>query len=856
MDLAVLFMAAAAPGAPSEAVAGARAIAIAKLDRTAPVDFQRDVLPILRTSCLACHNKTKAKAKLVLETPADIRKGGESGPAVVAGHGSQSLLLKAASHDASVDSPMPPPDNKVNAPDLTSEQLGLISLWIDQGAAGQVRSEAPIVWRQMPRSLRPIYAVAVSPHGQLAACGRANEIIIYHLPDGRAVGPLTDPSLSSSAAAHRDMVESLAFSPDGQFLASGSYREVKIWRRLAPVKRFDLPGGPVAASADGKLLATAEGGTIHLWDAVTGATVGGISTADEATVSAICFSPDGGRLAAVSDGKSLCVWNSRSDQPLARAEADCELNALAWASGGKRLAAACADGVIRLWNVPKMAGEEMIADNVLTGHSGPVTSLAINPAVDRQVLSGGQDGTVRLWNADTGQELRQMRHGAAVAAVAIRPDGKRFASAGADNRVVLWDASDGHRVAEMTGDRRAVDRAAVAARATALAGAQAAYRQARVEQFQKKEKAAAQRLEKAAADAKADDDLELLSALRALAQAARSLSEAKDALASAQAAQKTRNAEAEVLADESVRSRKATRFIAFSPDGGFLATAGDDGAVHTWDAQTGAAIDVFGDAGAAIHSIAFAGPHELALGRGAGAAAWHLSDQWELDRVLGRDAASSPFADRVTALDFSPDGRLLATGGGQPSRQGEIILWDLRGPELLRRFDDVDSDTVFCLRFSPDGHKLAAGSADKFVRIIDLDSATVVRSLEGHTHHVLGVAWKSDGRTLASAGADGTLRVWDCDTGERKKVVTGFDKEVTGVCFLADSDQAVAACESRLRVLHDGGGNVRTLDAGSDFLYCLAATPDGGLIIAAGQDGILRIWNARTGQLTATCGAP
>src|SRR5437588_315610 len=73
-------------------------IPVADVTRPAPVDFEKEILPVLKASCLACHNKAKPKAKLVLETPADIRKGGDSGPAVVPGHGADSLLLKAASH--------------------------------------------------------------------------------------------------------------------------------------------------------------------------------------------------------------------------------------------------------------------------------------------------------------------------------------------------------------------------------------------------------------------------------------------------------------------------------------------------------------------------------------------------------------------------------------------------------------------------------------------------------------------------------------------------------------------------------------------------------------------------------------
>src|SRR5439155_2564444 len=69
-----------------------RPIPIATIKRSTPVDFDKEILPILENNCLACHNRTTAKARLILETPQDILKGGESGPAVVAKRSSSSLL--------------------------------------------------------------------------------------------------------------------------------------------------------------------------------------------------------------------------------------------------------------------------------------------------------------------------------------------------------------------------------------------------------------------------------------------------------------------------------------------------------------------------------------------------------------------------------------------------------------------------------------------------------------------------------------------------------------------------------------------------------------------------------------------
>src|SRR2546429_7961503 len=83
-----------------------------------------------------------------LETPQTIRKGGESGPAVVPGKPNDSLLLQMASHQKRPL--MPPKDNKVAASELKPEELGLIKLWIEQGAKGEVRASVPVQWRPLP----------------------------------------------------------------------------------------------------------------------------------------------------------------------------------------------------------------------------------------------------------------------------------------------------------------------------------------------------------------------------------------------------------------------------------------------------------------------------------------------------------------------------------------------------------------------------------------------------------------------------------------------------------------------------------------------------------------------------------
>src|SRR5688572_5688267 len=178
-------------------------ISIAEVKRTDAVDFEREILPLLKNNCLACHNQTKAKADLILETPQTILKGGESGPAAIPGKSAESLLLKLAAHQTKPA--MPPRENKVAASNFTPEQLGLLKLWIDQGAKGEVRAAAPVDWQPVPDSLNPIYAVALSQDGQFAACARANQIFVYHVPSRQLITGLIDFKVTNDvAAAHRD----------------------------------------------------------------------------------------------------------------------------------------------------------------------------------------------------------------------------------------------------------------------------------------------------------------------------------------------------------------------------------------------------------------------------------------------------------------------------------------------------------------------------------------------------------------------------------------------------------------------------------------------------------------------------
>ena len=112
---------------------------------------------------------------------------------------------------------------------------------------------------------------------------------------------------------------------------------------------------------------------------------------------------------------------------------------------------------------------------------------------------------------------------------------------------------------------------------------------------------------------------------------------------------------------------------------------------------------------------------------------------------------------------------------------------------LGRSLPSLHSDTVFSVRFSPDGTKLASASADKFLKVTSVADGKLLRSYEGHTHHVMAVDWKSDGKQLVTGGADNVLKVWDYDSGEQLRTLQAAGKQITSVRWIAGKPEVVGA---------------------------------------------------------------
>ena len=908
-------------------------IPIATLDHPEQVDFQNEILPILRKKCLACHNETDAEGELVLESPQTIAKGGSSGETVVPGDPNASLMLQLAAHRE--EPMMPPEDNASGASPMTPEELALLSLWIQQGAQGEVSAGVDLIqWQALPQGVRPIFAAAQTNDGRYVAAGRANQVWIYDLMLGNYVDQLIDSNLADSPVAkdggitHLDFVQALAFDANRQWVATGGFRTVKLWKSTArdhEALPSDMTAIHTAAAGGDRIYLASSSGEVQAFEQ-------GNRVEVEFPQSENLDVAPNGSLATVRDSTTVQLV-SPAGETIGQTTAANALVLFRWLDDN-RLAAGSGNGSIYLW---QFNDSQLSEATELKGHTKPVTALV---ALGANLISGADDGEIRVWNLESGETEKQFSHGAPVTQLAAAGD--RFISTGGQIPAKVWSLDTDQEVLQLAGQphltwevtqktlaqqvaKRHLDntnqdleaakkrveeeeanlKKTIEARDKAIEELKKATEadekaKAELEPIENQKVEADEKLKAAekARDEAGDDDAkkaaekaveEAAAAVKKLEEELKGKKEAADKAAGelknktqtldsskrsvetsekASAAAKER---AEALnpvlktvqaglkqADESLKTATdaveahpyfATR-VATAPSGLIAATTNAAGIVQIYRTDTGRAFDQF-DAMDQCKFIHFPSNHTVQVVTKAGKIVrWQLAAHWQLVTVIGSVDGVSPFADRVTALAFSPDGAQLAVGGGEPSRGGQLQVFDVEKGSLVREIEDAHSDTVFGIAFSPNGKQLASCGADRFMKVFDVESGEHQRTFEGHTHHVLSVDWRADGRVLATGGADKVVKIWNTLDGSQLKTIQGFGKEVAALQFAGTTDDFFTACGDHNLYRCNVGGDRTSIGKGSDFLYAVSANAVGEKIAFAGHDSVLRIVDREGKQVT------
>jgi WD40 repeat protein len=767
----------------------------------------------------------------------------------------------------------------------------------------------------------PVTAVAYHPNGTQVAAGFSDGQIALFKADvaepplerplagntkaitGLAYNPAGDAIYTSSedgsvrryqssdgaqqwAQNHGAVIHELALSPDGNLLATaGENNQVRVWAAAnggngpqPALAGFTAPVKSVAFSLDSAHLASGTANNLVFVHDIKTGIVEQMYAEHGGAVEALAAAGETGKLFITSGtDKLIRAFPLVFEKQLAGHGGPVTSVAIVPPQGARVLSGSD-DGTVRVWDLA--AGNQVSALN----HGGPVTAVTVS-ADGQRFASASANNTAKLWNAADGKQLAEMkgdlRNQKQVANLTADEGEAKAAVTVAMNAIPAAEKV----VTERTEAQKKATEAKVAAEKTATEMAekaktsQAAFDTAKKAADEKKDD---QALAKAAVDAmkasmdaaaaakKAEDDK--LAAVKALEQADRAVKEAADTVAKAKtdheaAVARQKGAEAALTAAKAAAAEreKPIRAIRFSRDGKELAVAGDGASISTFDGLTGAPWAILNGHQGAVLALDYAAGRALISGAADQTArAWDLSPGWTLAGVLGpkkeapQDLNDSVFISRVLCLDFNLDGTLLATGGGDPSRSGEVLIWDVAGRTPVKTLENAHSDTVLGIKFSPDGHQLLSGAADKFVKIHEIASGKLVKSFEGHTNHVLGVAWRHDAKFIASAGADNAIKIWNVETGEQARTIGGYAKQVTSIQYMGRGPNIVSCGGDKTVRFHQGdnGNNFRNFGGATDFMFAAAASQNEQVVVAGGQDGVLRVWNGANGQVLRTFEPP
>jgi WD40 repeat protein/transcriptional regulator with XRE-family HTH domain len=623
---------------------------------------------------------------------------------------------------------------------------------------------------------------------QLIALLSLRSISTQYTPQGDAAltGAAALPLPRQIFSGHTEGLLSVAFSPDGRYILTGSRDDTAIlWDAQTgqELRQFagHLPGprdGGVGAgvraifSPDGKYVLTGGfDGVAKLWDVETGEELRAFSGHSDA-VWGIAFSPDGKYVLTGSFDHTARLWDPNTGKEIRQfrghTEEVCEV---AFSPDGQYIVTGSYDNTARLWDVG--TGKEV---RVFRGHTHHVVSVTFSPD-GRYIVTGSWDNTARLWNVETGKELHQFTgHTNWINSVAFSPDGRFLLTGSGDKIAILWDVQTGRELHQFSGHPDSIESVVFSSDGHYI------------------------------------------------------LTGSGDKMAWMWDLQQASGEHPSFIGHTN-----AVYGIAFSPDGQYIATGSADNTARLWDAKTGEELRQFIGHTDWINSVAFSpnGRYIFTGSLDGTARLWDIQTGKELRTFTGH-------TDGLSTVAFSPDGKYVLTGSWDRTAR----RWETQTGKIVTIYQVGDGP--YGVAFSPDGQYVLTGDfSTHILSLWDAQSGKRLRQFTGHTEPVNGVAFSPDGRFVLGSSYDKTARLWDVQTGEQLQVFTGHTAFLWTATFSPDGKFVLTAGGDNTARLWDvqTGEELRRFTGHTGPVEWVVFSPDGKTFATASDDGTARRWD-------------
>lgn len=453
-------------------------------------------------------------------------------------------------------------------------------------------------------------------------------------------------------------------------------------------------------------------------------------------------------------------------------------------NGKNRIVTAGADATARIWDAE--SGKQL---RLLPGHVGEINRAIFSPD-GKKVVTIGADATARIWNDEDTEDAAAQKplvllgHKGEVLGVDFNRNGEKLVTVGEDQTVRLWNVESGAQLYERRVHAGAVNRVA----------------------------------------------------FNPVGNTFVTVSDDKTA--------RIWDAESGKVLHVLKGHTNAIIRVAYSQRGEFIATASKDKTVMIWNARTGSYIQMLKGHGGIVNSVNFSpdGTKVVTASDDTSARLWDVQTGRTLPVLLGHSGF-------IYRAEFSPDGNLIVTASADKT----VRLWKAKTGQTLSVLQGHDAEKLYAT-FSPKGDYIAAvGSGTGWVWKVSTNQPRL--PIAEHGDEIWSVAYSPDGKYVATGSGnegsrDNTARIWVVETGKEFRKFGGYEERIQSVAFSPDGKYLATACfDHKARIFDIQKDELLVeLDGGGGSVWAVAFSPDGRKVITGHRDKSVQLWDARTGE--------